>query len=64
MQVFLPIVAFSLQTDGSGRPVLIKGKRPKFQSVCEFMSLAHDKLSLEKYIATKSGEVKNFLKYI
>ena len=29
MQVFLQIVAFSLQTDGSGRPVLTKGKRPK-----------------------------------
>ena len=29
MQVFLQIVAFSLQLDGSGRPVLPKGKRPK-----------------------------------
>ena len=28
MQVFLQIVAFSLQTDGSGLPVLTKGKRP------------------------------------
>ena len=27
MKVFLQIVAFSLQTDGSGRPVLTKGKR-------------------------------------
>ena len=30
MQVFLHIVAFSLQTGGSGRPVLTKGKRLKF----------------------------------
>ena len=29
MQVFLEIVGFSLQTDGSGRLVLTKGKRPK-----------------------------------
>ena len=29
MQVFIQIAAFSLQTDGSGRPVLTKGKRPK-----------------------------------
>ena len=29
MQVFLQMVAFSLQSDGSGRPVLTKGKRPK-----------------------------------
>ena len=29
MQVFLQIVAFSLQTDWSGRPVLTKGKRPR-----------------------------------
>ena len=29
MQVFLQIVAFSLQTDWSGRSVLAKGKRPK-----------------------------------
>ena len=29
MQVLLQIVAFSLQTDGSGRPVLTKGKRHK-----------------------------------
>ena len=29
MQVFLPIVAFSLQIVGSGRPVLTKGKFPK-----------------------------------
>ena len=28
MQVILHIVAFSLQTGGSGRPVLTKGKRP------------------------------------
>ena len=28
MQVFLQMVAFSLQSDGSGRPVLTKGKRP------------------------------------
>ena len=27
MQVFLQMVAFSLQTDGSGLPVLTKGKR-------------------------------------
>ena len=32
MQVFLQIVAFSLQNDGSGRPVLTKGKRPKSHS--------------------------------
>ena len=30
MQVFLQIVAFSLQTDWSGQPVLKKGKRSKF----------------------------------
>ena len=29
MQVLLEIVAFSLQNDGSGRPVLTKRKRPK-----------------------------------
>ena len=29
MQVFGQIVAFSLQTDGSGRPFLTKGKLPK-----------------------------------
>ena len=28
MQVLLQIVTFSLQTDGSGRTVLTKGKRP------------------------------------
>ena len=32
MQVFLEIVGFSLQTDGSGRPVLTKGKRPKLRT--------------------------------
>ena len=32
MQVFIQIVLFSLQTDGSGRPVLTKGKRPYTQS--------------------------------
>ena len=31
MQVLNQIVAFSLQTDGSGRPVLTKGKRPSKQ---------------------------------
>ena len=34
MQAFLQIVAFSLQTDGSGWPVLTKGKRPKIM-LCE-----------------------------
>ena len=29
VQVFLQIVAFCLQNDGSGQPVLTKGKRPK-----------------------------------
>ena len=29
MQVLLQIAEFSLQTDGSGQPVLTKGKRPK-----------------------------------
>ena len=29
MQVFIQIDAFSLETDGSGWPVLTKGKRPK-----------------------------------
>ena len=29
MQLFLQIAAFSLQTDGSGWPVLTKRKRPK-----------------------------------
>ena len=33
MQVFLQIVAFSLQNDGSGRPVLTKGKRIKIHSL-------------------------------
>ena len=31
MQVFLQIVAFSLQTDGSGQSVPTKGKCPKNQ---------------------------------
>ena len=31
MQVFLQIVAFSLQSDRSGRPVLTTGKHPKFK---------------------------------
>ena len=30
MQVFMQIVAFSLQTDGSGQPVLIKGIKGAF----------------------------------
>ena len=33
MQVFLQIVAFSLQIIGSGRPVLTKGKRPESESL-------------------------------
>ena len=32
MQVFLQMVAFSLESDGSGRPVLAKGKRRKSNS--------------------------------
>ena len=32
MQVFLLIVAFSLQTDVSGRVVLTKGKHPKIKT--------------------------------
>ena len=32
MQVFLLIVAFSLQTDGSGRVVPTKGKHPKIKT--------------------------------
>lgn len=31
MQVFLQIIAFSLQSDRSGRPVLTTGKHPKFK---------------------------------
>ena len=44
MQVFLQIVAFSLQADGTYRPVLTKGKRTKtiqvrkwFNIVCFYM---------------------------
>ena len=40
MQVFLQIVAFSLQTDGSGRPVLTKGKRPTVTSITSFEVVA------------------------
>ena len=32
MQVFFLIVAFSLQTDVSGRVVVTKGKRPKIKT--------------------------------
>ena len=39
MQVFLQIVAFSLQTDGSGRPVLTKGKRPKMKLSAKFKQI-------------------------
>ena len=44
MQVFLQIVAFSLQTDGSGRPVLTKRKRPlvryiELYSVLDFLQI-------------------------
>ena len=37
MQVFLQIVAFSLQNDWSGRPVLAKGKRPQMANVYSFV---------------------------
>ena len=38
MQVFLQIVSFSLQTDGSGRPVLTKGKRPQLLITCSCLA--------------------------
>ena len=40
MQVFLQIVAFSWQIIGSGRPVLTKGKRPKYRVLLEVVSVA------------------------
>ena len=41
MQVFLQMVAFSLQSDGSGRPVLTKGKRPYSSIAAKFYCGAH-----------------------
>ena len=37
MRVFLQIVAFSWQTDRSGRPVLTKGKRPTTEAISTIM---------------------------
>ena len=37
MQVFPQIATFSLQIDGSGRPVLTEGKHPKIASGCRIL---------------------------
>ena len=40
MQVFLQIVAFSLQNDGSDLPVLTKGKRPENRTLATLVGVA------------------------
>ena len=53
MQVFLQIVAFSLQIIGSDRPVLTKGKRPKimtFVEVVEMSVVIHQQTSFLYFI--------------
>ena len=42
MQVFLQIIAFSLQTDGSGQPVMTKGKRWLTDSQLSIPTVASD----------------------
>ena len=54
MQVFLLIVAVSLQLDGSGRPVLTKGKRPKLHFVT--WTLIIDKIRIGKEEDSQRGQ--------
>ena len=65
VQVFLQIVAFSLQNDWSGRPVLTKGKRPRIfllktskQSQASSHSLIFSEASRDKQESTSLSEEK------
>ena len=51
MQVFLQIVAFSLQIIGSDRPVLTKGKRPK-SVVTELGTCLRQNIYVQNYIVS------------